>query len=44
MKKNKIAMKKDTSKLISEKHFWEIIEASDKRTEPCGRIKPSYHR
>lgn len=30
MKKNKIAMKKDTSKLISEKHFWEIIEASDK--------------
>ena len=25
MKKNKIAIKKDASKLISEKRFWEII-------------------
>ena len=30
MKKNKIAIKKDASKLISEKRFWEIIEKSDK--------------
>lgn len=30
MKKNKIAIKKDASKLISENRFWEIIEKSDK--------------